>query len=883
MPDPLWRRSPLALRRYPGVLLAIAFGAALLALAVAAYPLFLSSTSTELVASRVNDPGMTRYGAGILYSRPSLRLQSPSAAHLSRSVKRVDGLFRRTTSFLGPTIMGAEGPVVSVTAPGHRRMAAGRLFAATDATDHIQVVSGHEGDGVWIPDTMATAVHARPGGTITLTPAVGSPLQLPVDGIYRAIFTLPRTGYWRAWEHDLYVECPRAPECPIPPQFLITDLRGFMTASHALGVDRATLTWVAPLPPGPLTLDQVRSIAASVDAFHDRISDRRDPYRRTVFSSGIAQVVTDVEERITQLQGPGQLLSGAGVLVALIVIGVAGSFSLAGRRVETAVLFARGARLGTVAAKAALEHVLPTVAGAGIGLIGADALVAVFGPGADVAATARARAEWGTALVALAALVLICAVAVLGYLRRSEHHRGRTWLLRRVPWEIVPGVLAYVALSHLRTDGALLTDPTTHALRPSPYLLAFPVLFLVGFATLAARAASFGVRRLRDRSGRFAPSSYLAVHRLAGTAALTSSLIAASALCFGLFVHAQTLVGSLRTTVDAKAKVFVGSDVEGRVSFDTPSPANPPYPFTRVTRLSDAGTLPNGSDVDLLTIDPATFASAAYWNTSFSDESFAALVGSLRPSGGAVPVIVAGADGVADPTSVDIAGTSMPVRVVGHAAAFPGMESTRPLLVVDERRFLAAYRGRLNPLLTSQASTEFWIRGPTAQASNYLASLRYAPQLILTAAQVKDIPPIVAVIDTFAVLNLLGLAAALLVLAGVLVYLQARRRSQLVSYGLSLRMGMTNAAHRRSLIIELTTILGSSYLVGVAAGIIVSSLMVPLLDPLATIHPAPLFVVPAAGLVVTTPVVMLLSWIGGWYTNLRERSMDLGEVMRLAG
>jgi len=44
-----------------------------------------------------------------------------------------------------------------------------------------------------------------------------------------------------------------------------------------------------------------------------------------------------------------------------------------------------------------------------------------------------------------------------------------------------------------------------------------------------------------------------------------------------------------------------------------------------------------------------------------------------------------------------------------------------------------------------------------------------------------------------------------------------------------------------------------------------------------------LFVVPAAGLVVTTPVVMLLSWIGGWYTNLRERSMDLGEVMRLAG
>jgi putative ABC transport system permease protein len=882
MPDPLWRRSPLALRRHPGVLLAIAFGAALLALAVAAYPLFLSSTSTELVASRVSDPGMTRYGAGILYSQPSLRL--PSSPDSSQPLlERIDGLFRRTTPFLGPTIMGAEGPAVSVTTPGHRMMAPGRLFTATGATDHIQVVSGHEGDGVWIPDTIAAAVHARPGGTITLTSPVGSSLQLPVDGIYRAIFTLPRTGYWRAWEHDVYLDCPTFPDCPTPPQFLITDMSGFLAASHALGTNQAAFTWVAPVPPGPVTLDQARSIAASVDAFHRRISDRHDKYRGTVFSSGTAQVVKDVEERITQLQGPGQLLSGAGVLVALIVIGVAGSFSFAARRVENALLLARGARVGTVAAKAALEHVLPTVTGAGIGLVSADALVALFGPGGDIGATARARAEWGTLAVAFAALVSVCAVAVLSYLRQSERHRGRTRLLQRAPWEIVPGVLAYVALSHLRTDGAVLIDPMTQVLRPSPYLLAFPVLFLVGFAALAARAAAFGVRRLRDRSGRFAPSSYLALHRLAGTAALTTSLIAASALCFGLFVHAQTLVGSLRTTVEAKAKVFVGSDVEGRVSFDTPAPANPPYPFTRVSRLSDAGTLPNGPDVDWLTINPATFTSAAYWNASFSDESLAALVGSLRSPGGAIPVILAGGDGLADPTSVDIAGTSMPVRVVGHAVAFPGMESTRPLLVVDESRFVAAYPGPLNPLATGQATTEFWIRGQAPQASRYLASLRYAPYLILTAAQVEDIPSIVAVIDTFAVLNLLGLAAGLLVVAGVLVYLQARRRSQLVSYGLSLRMGMTNAAHRRSLVIELMTILGSSYVIGVAAGITVSSLMVPLLDPLATIHPAPLFVVPATGLLVTTLVVMLLSWIGGWYTNLRERSMDLGEVMRLAG
>jgi hypothetical protein len=517
-----------------------------------------------------------------------------------------------------------------------------------------------------------------------------------------------------------------------------------------------------------------------------------------------------------------------------------------------------------------------------MGLVGADALVALFGPGTAIASTARTRAEWGTVAVGVAALVAVSTIGVLGYLRRSDHRR-RTRLLGKVPWEIIPAVLAYVALSHLRTDGALLTDPTSLVLRPSPYLLAFPVLAMVGVAVLAARTTAFGIRKLRDRSGRFAPSSYLALHRLAGAGALTTALIAASALCFGLFIHAQTIVGSLRTTVDAKAKVFVGSDVQARVSFDATLPANPPYPLTRVSRLSDAGTLPDGPDVDWLTIDPGTFASAAYWNASFSDAPLSALVGSLRLPGSAVPVILAGGDGVTDPKSVEIEGTSMPVRVVGHAAAFPGMGSTRPLLVVDQRRFLAAYPGPLNPLLTGRGTTEFWMRGPTPQASDYLATLPYPPYFIITAAQVKDIPSIVAVIDTFAVLNILGVAAALLVVAGVLVSLPARRRSQLVSYGLSLRMGMTNVAHRHSLVIELTTILGSSYLIGIAAGIVVSSLMVPLLDPLATIHPAPLFVLPAAGLLVTTAAVMLLSWIGGWYTNLRERSMDLGEVMRLAG
>ena len=120
--------------------------------------------------------------------------------------------------------------------------------------------------------------------------------------------------------------------------------------------------------------------------------------------------------------------------------------------------------------------------------------------------------------------------------------------------------------------------------------------------------------------------------------------------------------------------------------------------------------------------------------------------------------------------------------------------------------------------------------------------LRYRPFSILTADEVRDIPEIAAVIDTFLVLNALGIVAALLVIIGMLMYLQARQRSQVVSYGLSRRMGMSHSGHRRALVFELGTMLCSSYVIGLALALGAALLMLPLLDPLATIPPSPLFV-----------------------------------------
>jgi predicted lysophospholipase L1 biosynthesis ABC-type transport system permease subunit len=131
-------------------------------------------------------------------------------------------------------------------------------------------------------------------------------------------------------------------------------------------------------------------------------------------------------------------------------------------------------------------------------------------------------------------------------------------------------------------------------------------------------------------------------------------------------------------------------------------------------------------------------------------------------------------------------------------------------------------------------------------------------------------------------MNALGLVAAFLVIAGMLMYMQSRQRSQVVSYGLSLRMGMTHAAHRRALVTELASMLVYSYVVGLLLALGAAVLLVPRLDPLPSIPPNSLFVSPNPLLAVAFVGLIGTSWLGGWITNRRAKAADLGEVMRVA-
>jgi putative ABC transport system permease protein len=878
--------------RYPGLFASLAVGALLLALAAAAYPLFISASASELLAAKIADPAYTRWGAGLMFRNGVLPLGD--GVRVSGRTERSDEEFARlvaTNPFLAPPVRTAITVRVSMgTAEDPEDVREVRLFTGEDVSFQLEIVEGAIGDGAVVPDHVAEALDLSIGDTLKMESDSNGTTTVPVDGVYRRIYHGNMSGYWRPWRDELIQRCF---DCPPPPQPVLMSETTFLGASADLNLDHVGFAWQAPLDRVELTLDEGDDAATRAQAITQEMSDEGlftectlqffcSIRTRPGFGSSIDEIVRDTHRRIGAVEGPANLLRVAGVLVALLVVAGAGAFAMAARRVESTLLFARGARPRAVGTRAALESLLPSAVGAAAGLGLAFLLVRSVGPDGALASSATSLATWAGGAAVAAAVIAVGLVSTVSFLRQSEHHRGRFGFLAALPWELALIALSLFVLNRLQNGGAVVEDPAIRTQSPSLLLLAFPVLFLAGFVALAARATVLLVRWFRGRSERLPSPPYLAVHRLAARPKLTLLLITAAGLCLGLFVQSQTVARSMQTTVDVKAGVFVGSDVAVAIDRTNETPTDFPLPSTRVVQRLLAGEFRQGVPFDLLAIDADTFADAAFWDRAFGAGSAQDLVDELsRTSGDALPVVLAAGRGVT-PDSITIDTRTVPIEVVARADAFPGMTSLRPLVVVEAGRLDEAFEGQGSPLSIASADHELWIRGDPQEITRALPEIGFTPGLVIESDAVKDIPYISAVIDTFIVMNGLGLLAALLVFAAMLMYLQARQRSEIVSYGLSLRMGMRSASHLLAIATEVAAMLAVAFVAGAALAIVAANLIVPLLDPLEAIPPSPLTVVPVALIVMTAPLLLLVAFFGGWLTERRARSADLGQVMRLA-
>jgi ABC-type antimicrobial peptide transport system permease subunit len=121
-----------------------------------------------------------------------------------------------------------------------------------------------------------------------------------------------------------------------------------------------------------------------------------------------------------------------------------------------------------------------------------------------------------------------------------------------------------------------------------------------------------------------------------------------------------------------------------------------------------------------------------------------------------------------------------------------------------------------------------------------------------------------------------------LLVAVAVVYLNARQRNRVVATSLSDRMGMRRSTMRAASVVELGTLLAVSFLAGSLVGVMSAAVVVPSLDPLPSIPPAPLIVVPALALGGTAICLALAAVLGGAIADRGARGVSTAEVMRVA-
>ncbi|HWC70496.1 MAG TPA: hypothetical protein VG993_04960 [Actinomycetota bacterium] len=898
--NPVWRAAPLVLVRFRSLFAALAVGTFLVSVIATAYPTFLSASQSDLLASAIADPTVTRYGMGVAYGATHQVLSSDTGGRTiwQRRESAFSQQVARSEELDAPQV-AIFGGVVSVTdtsgVPPPSGIVEGRLFAGTDALDHVRVLAGEDGPGIWLPDLVATPLDIGPGDEVVLHSVRGAVVE-SVDGVYASLYAQPRQGYWRHWNEDIY-PCPEI-TCAAPPQFILADHDQMIDISERLGLRDAEFAWQAPaIIEPPMTLEDARELARFSDEFLASVTAGGSLYRlfrccgRTFtregqievsFSSNAGLVVREVEERVASVQGPMTVLLVAGLAIALAVVAAATVFMVAGRRVESGVLTVRGWGPVAFGAKTVLETALPAVLGGLIGFGVATMLVTWIGPDAPVDPSARRAALVASLAGTVAALTIVGVVSGATFVARHEHRHRLTRVLAAIPWELFAFAAAWMLARRLADGGVVEVGGIA---RPRPAVFLFPLMLAVATGIAIARIARLvlgGSRAMRGDAG--AGATWLAIRRLRSAPGLTSLLLVAGILSLTISTSALATVSSLRATVRSKAEVFVGSQVQVQVEGSARPTAEFPFPVTLATRVHEAGTLDETETVfDLLVIDPATFADAAAWNDAFSEESLPVLLQRLsEPGTGSPPVVVANGEGVA-PRTIEMARETVPVDVVGTAATFPGASSDRrPLLVMDRAALTEAFRGLPDPLLVPRATDELWIDGPPRDVLRRLPELGRRPLLIITADEVEDLPLIDAVVQTFLVLQILGYWAVALLLVVAVVYLHARQRGRSVATTLSDRMGMPRSTMRAASIVELGFLLLVSLLFGTVAGAIATRIVVPSIDPLPTIPPEPLLVFPIVAVVVTGLCLAAASVVGGLAADRGGRTISTAEVMRVA-
>jgi hypothetical protein len=894
----LWRRAPLALAHHPAILACVAVGALLVALAAGLGPLFTTASGSTALKSKLAE--ITPLSAGIEIAQATELTDFSTGPGSAGGLARRERNFRHAFGaipFLGDQIVTQLTGPLQVEAVGTAAAQTGtvrvRLMSRTGVLGHTRRLAGAEGPGIWIADSVATQLGLHPGDQLRLMSQRGlqpRTAKVRVDAVYQALWTQQESPYWINFTHDIY---PQNLDATPPPAFAFADERQLIALYQRLGGGDIEYRWEFPVDERGITLPDARGLERRFAAIQRDLRQPRSALGRSLgcepaaadglacyFSSSLSAAVTLADQNIDAVSPPVTLLAIVGTIVAIGIVASAGLFLVARRRGEARLLFARGEPASSYMARTALEAALPTLLGgvAGFGL--AVGLVRLFEPNGSLDSATFVDGVTASATRVAAGLAVMAAFAGFGFLSQFESGMGHARWLTRVPWELAVGGLA--AYFWIRLHGGGLVEGSGGQI-PHPSLAAyvFPLLLAGSVASIVARLFRAALRRIGSR-GTSVPGLYLAVRRLRAARGLVAALLVGCAVALGAFFYARALVASLDHGLAVKALVANGSDAQGRIRYSDRLPTRFPFPLTKVSIDYSGAAVGSeiGPEVGLMAIDPTTLPLATEWDPSFGPPP-ETLARSLSPSGTKLPVIVAG--GSISGSSLSILGATIPIDVVASVRAFPGLTGHRPLVITSYAALdrAADRAGIAEPLDAPSASTLVWAKGPPQAAARALQDSKLRPYYIQTIEEFLHDPDIAAETRTFSFLGALGIGAGLFTVIGVLLYLQARQRREVISAALLQRMGLRARTRIFALEIELGAVFLLALVVAAGTSLVAANAVISKIDPLEQFPPAPEFRSPWSLIGIAAGALVAVAVAGAVVASRSAARANVAEAMRL--
>ncbi len=877
---PPFTRAPLLLLRRPVVLYSVIGATAVLAVVSALTPLFVSSAASAALQRELEGRCPASFaGSTTLFGTDS---EEPPASMIDLIERNRVFLGQSAPSHpsLGPAEVTLTGTVVNIPRSDAAPITA-RFLARDQFRDHIDLIEGEHGPGAYIDEVLAADLGVGPGDTISFG-AGSSSSQVTVQAVYRGLYDQTGDDYWCSSTDVLEVNAMGDP----PPPPILVDPDHFtdpsVMSSVYAGYGASAGTWRIPVELEGLTVTAAEEANAALLEIDEAIVSQDFTGGQFFFqiNPGIHSdlaMVTDRVQALTDALRTSIIPLAAVVLAAAVaLIGGAGSYWVDRRKGELQYLSAAGAGPGALSLKAALEFLPAMLVGAAVGWAAAMLMIRWVGPSPVVESEARLTAVWvalGATALGLVAVALVVAMRAKGLL---DHRPGRA---RRIPWRIpvlLAAIAGAVAVRAGIGESAVTLGENQLVGSVDPLVLFFPLFTFLAIVLLVAEIVIRSFPMLKKLGGR-SHAGYLATRRIVSAPTLVVALIAGAALPVATLIYAASLTRSATSTIEAKGKSFIGADISTPV-YGIIDPPEAIADTSTVVVKTERVSL-DGETVDVLAVNPETFARGAFWEESFASIPLEDLLATIAGDavGGPLPAFVANGE-AGDGQLVGQAGKAQ-IVVEGILDSFPGGRGSRPLVIVDQRRYvevLGDEQGRLRGsryLLWTSDRTEAEVEAAMAEAG-----IGYA--FTVAAATTLDQLKFAAVVWTFDFLEIYAALAGLIAIGGILLYVDTRQRQRNLSYALARRMGLRRSEHLRAGFLEVggLTMLGA--LSGLLAARVAARSLYTILDAVPESPPGPRWI-GALDLSVIVLVLALAVALGAAFVAQRTADgADTSELLR---